>query len=116
MQRFTNQEYSQAVTLINKHINASNWRQLPFPSSDIVVTQLNGPFGKITIFNIYNDSKKREVIPALTKYLEKGMWLIHPTSDGHIILMGDFNAHHHLWEEARNDHLCASVEAQETAQ
>ncbi|KIK37438.1 hypothetical protein CY34DRAFT_92743 [Suillus luteus UH-Slu-Lm8-n1] len=42
-QRFTNQECSRAVTLINKHINTSNWRHLPFPSFDVVITQLNSP-------------------------------------------------------------------------
>ncbi|KAG1790545.1 uncharacterized protein HD556DRAFT_1217979, partial [Suillus plorans] len=51
--RYSHQERSRAVTLINKCVNTSNWRQLPFPSSDVVVTQLNGTFRKITIFNIY---------------------------------------------------------------
>ncbi|KAG1792358.1 uncharacterized protein HD556DRAFT_1187763, partial [Suillus plorans] len=42
-----------AVTLINKHLNTNNWCQLPFPFSDIILIQLNGPFSKRTIFNIY---------------------------------------------------------------
>lgn len=70
-QRYSHQERSRAVTLINKRINANNWRQLPFPSSDVTVIQLNGTFGKLTIFNIYDDSKKREVIPAIAKYIEQ---------------------------------------------
>jgi hypothetical protein len=30
--------------------------------------------------------------------------------------LGDFNVHHHLWEELRNAHLYEPAEAQETAQ
>ena len=33
-----------------------------------------------------------------------------------MIWLGDFNAHHFLWEEERNAHLCTTGEAQEVAQ
>lgn len=114
--RYTHHSRSRAVTLIHKRVNSNNWRQLPFPSPDVVVTQLHGPFGKVTIFNIYDDSKKREVLPALATYLENEIRTIRPTPNDHIILLGDFNAHHYLWEETRNAHLCTTPEAQETAQ
>ncbi|KAG1793176.1 uncharacterized protein HD556DRAFT_1189277, partial [Suillus plorans] len=51
--RYTHKSRLRAITLINKRLNTNNWRQLQFPSADVVVIQLNGPFGKITIFNIY---------------------------------------------------------------
>ncbi|KAG1801730.1 uncharacterized protein BJ212DRAFT_1250008, partial [Suillus subaureus] len=54
-QKYSHQDRTCAVILINKCINMSNWRQLPFPSYDVTVVQLNGAFGKITIFNIYDD-------------------------------------------------------------
>jgi len=82
----------------------------------VVVIQLHGSFGKVTIFNIYDDSTKREVLPALATYLETEIRTIRPTLQDHIILLGDFNAHHFLWEEARNAHLCTPPEAQEVAQ
>jgi hypothetical protein len=82
----------------------------------VVVTQLSGPFGKVTIFNIYDDSKKREVLPTLATYMENEICTIRPTPNDHIILLGDFNAHHFLWEETRNTHLCMPPKAQEAAQ
>ncbi|KAG2051334.1 hypothetical protein BDR06DRAFT_825220, partial [Suillus hirtellus] len=51
--RYTHQSRSQAITLIHRRINTNNWRQLPFPSPDVVVIQMNGNFRKITIINIY---------------------------------------------------------------
>jgi len=114
--RYTHCSRSRTVTLIHKRISTNNWRQLPFPSPDVVVIQLHGPFGKATIINIYDDSTKREVLPALATYLETEIRTIRPTLQDHIILLGDFNAHHFLWEEARNAHLCTPPEAQEVAQ
>ncbi|KAG2055142.1 hypothetical protein BDR06DRAFT_882745 [Suillus hirtellus] len=61
--RYTHQSQSRAIMLIHKRINMNNWRQLPFPSPDVVVIQMTGEFRKITIFNLYNDSTKREVSP-----------------------------------------------------
>jgi hypothetical protein len=34
----------------------------------------------------------------------------------HLVILGDFNAHHRLWEEARNTHLCTPPEALEAVQ
>ncbi|KAG1792577.1 uncharacterized protein HD556DRAFT_1215270, partial [Suillus plorans] len=51
--RYTNPNRPCTITLINKRLNANNWRQLPFPSSDVVIIQLSGPFGKLTIINMY---------------------------------------------------------------
>ncbi|KAF9232845.1 hypothetical protein BU15DRAFT_29153, partial [Melanogaster broomeanus] len=52
--RYTSPESkSRAVTLISTAINSNSWSQLPFPSPDVVVIQLVGPFGRCTIFNIY---------------------------------------------------------------
>ncbi|KAJ8589708.1 hypothetical protein M405DRAFT_693199, partial [Rhizopogon salebrosus TDB-379] len=54
--RFSSPELtSRAVTLISKSFNTNSWQQLAFPSPDVVVIQLCGPFGRCTIFNIYND-------------------------------------------------------------
>ena len=114
--RYTHQSRARAVTLIHKRLNTNNWRQIPFPSADVVVIQLSGPFGIATIFNIYDDSTKRETIPLLATFLEKEIRNIRPTQNDHMIWLGDFNAHHFLWEEERNAHLCTTGEAQEVAQ
>lgn len=56
------------------------------------------------------------MIPQLASYLENESRNIRPSPTDHIVILGDFNAHHHLWEEPRNIHLCTSQEAQDTAQ
>jgi len=61
--RYTHSKRSRAVTLVHKRINTNSWRQLPFPSADVVVIQLNGPFSKLTLFNIYNNGDKQDTPP-----------------------------------------------------
>lgn len=63
--RYTHTKRSRTVTLVNKHMNTNSWRQLPFPSADVVIIQFNGTFGKLTLFNIYNDGKKHDTPPTL---------------------------------------------------
>src|SRR5947208_2392937 len=46
---------SRAITLIRSNISTNNWTQLDFPSGDVAIVQIKGIWGKITIFNIYND-------------------------------------------------------------
>ncbi|KAH7902847.1 hypothetical protein BJ138DRAFT_1021457, partial [Hygrophoropsis aurantiaca] len=55
-QHFTHPEArTRAVTLISTKLDTNHWTQIPFPSSDVVVIQFSGVYGKCTIFNIYND-------------------------------------------------------------
>ncbi|KIK33070.1 hypothetical protein CY34DRAFT_35402, partial [Suillus luteus UH-Slu-Lm8-n1] len=51
-----------AIMLVSTSLNTNDWKQLSFPSSDVVVIQLSSPVGKCTIFNIYNDGKKQDTI------------------------------------------------------
>ncbi|KIK34517.1 hypothetical protein CY34DRAFT_33211, partial [Suillus luteus UH-Slu-Lm8-n1] len=49
------QHKTRAVTLISASLDTNSWKQISFPSSDVVIIQLSGPYGNCTIFNIYND-------------------------------------------------------------
>ncbi|KAG1789616.1 uncharacterized protein HD556DRAFT_1232777, partial [Suillus plorans] len=49
------QERSRAITFVNTSLDTNTWRQIPFPSSDVVIVQMTGDFGACTIVNIYND-------------------------------------------------------------
>ncbi|KAG1805823.1 uncharacterized protein BJ212DRAFT_1237263, partial [Suillus subaureus] len=44
---------SWAITLINTSVNTNSWKQISFPSSDVVITQISELFNQCTIFNIY---------------------------------------------------------------
>jgi hypothetical protein len=71
-----------------------------------------GPFGKCTLFNIYNDGKKQDTLQTLEDYLTTNITNIRPSNNDHMLWLGDFNRHHPLWEEERNDHLMDYTAAQ----
>ena len=96
---------TQAITLVSTKLDSNAWKQLPFPSPDVIVLQLNGNFGTCTIFNIYNDCKHNDTLQTLGEYLNSSLQLIRSTTHDHVIWLGDFNHHHPLWEEECNNHL-----------
>ncbi|KAI6003075.1 hypothetical protein EDD15DRAFT_2143039, partial [Pisolithus albus] len=52
--RFSNPDRtSRAVTLISTSISTNAWKQIPFPSPDVVVVQIEGPTSRVTLVNIY---------------------------------------------------------------
>ena len=59
---------TRAATLIWVSFNLDNWKQLDFPSGDVVVTQTQGDWGKLTLVNIYNDCNNNDTICLLTEF------------------------------------------------
>jgi hypothetical protein len=59
---------TRSIIMIWSSISMDAWHQLEFPSGDITVVQMTGNWGKLTIFNIYNDGKDNTTINTLTKY------------------------------------------------
>jgi hypothetical protein len=84
---------------ISTSLDTNTWKQLLFPSPDVVVVQLTGDYGKCTLINIYNDCKHNNTLETLGKYLETEIRQIRPSAHDHMIWLGDFNRHHPLWEE-----------------
>jgi hypothetical protein len=91
---------TRSVTLIRADTNSKSWNQLEFPSSDVMVTQITGAWGKLTIFNIYNDGEWEDTVNLLTDYHHRhSEALEHATvGEAHIMWIGDFNRHHPLWD------------------
>ncbi len=87
-----------SITLIRADVSSKSWNQLEFPSSDVMVMQINRTWGKITIFNIYNDGENEEIIRLLTEYHHRNKDSLERVAVGkaHIIWLGDFNRHHPL--------------------
>ncbi|PBK95097.1 hypothetical protein ARMGADRAFT_903360, partial [Armillaria gallica] len=54
-----------AISLVNKAISTNAWEQLYFPSNDVVVIQVHGSWGRLTIFNIYNDGMHSQTLDTL---------------------------------------------------
>jgi endonuclease/exonuclease/phosphatase family metal-dependent hydrolase len=103
---YTNpQQRTRAITLISASLNTNLWKQLSFPSPDVVVVQFSGPYGRCTIFNIYNDGNSQHTLTLINDYLEQNIALVRPNAEDHMLWLGDFNRHHPLWEDIRNCHL-----------
>jgi len=64
----SNPEKTRLLMLIQAQISTDSWNQLDFPSSDVTVIQLNSTWGKLMIFNIYNEGECNNTIKLLTKY------------------------------------------------
>jgi exonuclease III len=95
-----NPSKTRSIILIRASICTDNWLQIDFPSSDITVIQLTGAWGKLTIFNIYNDCDHDKTIAVLSKFRREHTDLIETARVGtaHVIWLGDFNRHHPHWD------------------
>ena len=103
--KYTDGTRSRAVTLINSSISTNAWRQIDFPSADVVVVQLSTSQGYCTIFNIYNDCKHDNTISAIEQLMSEHIATVRPNQQDHMVWLGDFNRHHLLWDESSNSHL-----------
>ncbi|QRV96882.1 Reverse transcriptase from transposon X-element protein [Ceratobasidium sp. AG-Ba] len=90
---------SRSLTLISKRLSTNEWRVIPFNSHDVTSIELTTSNGQIRIFNIYNDLKSDETLELIHEHL---LEIPRHTS---VLLAGDFNRHHPMWDETRNEHL-----------
>ena len=59
---------TRTIILVRDNLLTDSWEQLEVQSGDITAIRIKGKWGKISIFNIYNDCKHDNTIGALTKY------------------------------------------------
>ncbi|QRV94576.1 Reverse transcriptase from transposon X-element protein [Ceratobasidium sp. AG-Ba] len=88
-----------SLTLISKRLSTNEWRVIPFDSRDVTCVELTTSDGQIRLFNIYNDLKSDETLELIHEHL---LAIPRHTST---LLAGDFNRHHPMWDETRNEHL-----------
>ena len=63
-----NPHNTRSIMLIRADVSTENWNQIDFPSSDVTVVQLTRQWGKITVFNIYNNGEHDNTIMLLIDY------------------------------------------------
>ncbi|KAH9962592.1 hypothetical protein BC827DRAFT_1086453, partial [Russula dissimulans] len=51
----TSPDKTRSITLISVTLSTESWEQLAFPSGDVTVISLTCNYGKLILFNIYND-------------------------------------------------------------
>ena len=104
--RFKEDTTTRSVIWVNKSLDTSNWMAISIPdTSDITAIQLKGEYGKITIFNIYNDCTHSRNEETLENYLRNRRNALANGEDTHMIWAGDFNRHHPLWDDDRDTRL-----------
>ena len=103
--KYTHGETPRTVTLVNSKISTNAWRQIPFPSRDVVIIQLDTSSGKCTIVNVYNDNNHNNTIEELERFLDANIQDLRPSNEDHMVWLGDFNRHHPRWDEDCNNHL-----------
>jgi exonuclease III len=98
---------SWSIILLRALLCTDNWTQIDFPSSDVTAVQLMGTWGKLSIFNIYNDCEHNNTITTLSKFQHKHINLLErtPVGNAHILWLGDFNRHHPHWDNLNDTRL-----------
>ena len=104
--RFQSQDPIRSVIWVNKNLDTKNWTSIDIPgTNDITAVQLTGPYGTLSIFNIYNDCTHSRNEMHLRRYIHDHTNVILATENHHMLWMGDFNRHHPYWDSDENIHL-----------
>jgi hypothetical protein len=104
--RIGNDGTSRSVIWVNSKLDTKTWKALDVPgTNDITAIQLRGPYGTLSIFNIYNDCTHSRNEMILRRYIHDNANLILATENHHMLWAGDFNRHHPLWDRDEDTHL-----------
>ena len=97
---------TRAVTWVSSDLATSSWKILNIPgTNDIAAIQLAGNYGCLTIINIYNDCTHSRTLWTLHEYLRINREEILAREDDQLVLAGDFNRHHPMWDDDTDDRL-----------
>jgi len=96
---------TRSIIMVNRLVATDSWTPISINSSDVTAIQLQGDHGTIHIINVYNDCNHNESLAAVTSYLREPRARACTKLPLSFIWLGDFNRHHPLWDEERNNHL-----------
>ena len=100
-----------SIIFINTNIPTNSYVQIQFNSPDVTGVQITFDLQTVLIINVYNDCKNNDAIDEVSTFLSQKFPSEQVPCNMHIILAGDFNRHHSLWEDERNAHLTSSEAA-----
>jgi Endonuclease-reverse transcriptase len=64
-----------------------------------------GDNGFLSVFNIYNEITNNDTLKSLDNFYDLNKRLIRPMNMDCVVWLGDFNRHHPIWEDNKNEHL-----------
>ena len=96
-----------SVLLIRNNLLTENSKQLDFPSGDVTVVKLNGTWGELTIYNIYNDCNSNDTVHLLKRFNRDHASPSEPMAEraSYTIWLRDFNRHHPHWDDPTDTRL-----------
>jgi hypothetical protein len=106
------EEKIRSTILVSPRLDTSYWSEMKLDSPDLTAITIWGDFGTIHIINAYIDCNNSLALHSLANWLNRrpdtplparDRSFLHPSDK--IILLGDFNCHHPIWEEDSNNHL-----------
>ena len=101
---------SRSIMLISTKIPSDRFCQIPVDNKDITTVEIQMEDGPMRIYNIYNDCNNSLALEALNLHLIDIQTTDATTvEDSPMIWVGNFNRHHPIWDELRNDHLFTST-------
>lgn len=98
---------TRTLTLIRSTLNTDAWEQIDCPSGDITIVTFKGEWGKLTIFNIYNDGNSNRTINQLKHFHRTHPNIVEQAEAEatHVLWLGDFNRHHPHWDDPNDTRL-----------
>ena len=100
-----------SIIFINTNIPTNLYVQIQFNSPDVTGVQITFDLQTVLIINVYNDCKNNDAIDEVSIFLSQKFPSEQVPCNTHIILAGNFNRYHSLWEDERNAHLTSSEAA-----
>ena len=97
-----------AAILVHESLSTNNWTQIDIDSLDVVAIQLASEQGVVNVYNIYNDCTHSDTIHTLERHFDRREVennTRNTDSDEGDIWLGDFNRHHLMWDDPRNNRL-----------
>jgi exonuclease III len=96
---------TRSIIFMRKDLDSKSWSQVDVDSFDVTAIIAHTPHRDYLIINAYNDCNHSHTLSTIRRLLLQRRRLLPPDAQEEIILMGDFNRHHPIWDEARNGHL-----------
>jgi hypothetical protein len=97
---------TRSVIMVNAALDTNHWAQLMAPeSNDLSAIQLKDDYGRLIIFNIYNNCDNSKTEEKLVEYLRGNRQQVRTHETDYMLWCGNFNRHHPLWDSERNHHL-----------
>jgi hypothetical protein len=94
-----------SIILVSTNLSTDQYEQVQFRSADVTGLRIVTEAGPITLLNVYNDCNHNAAIEEIDEYLSRTFPDDLIPEEEHVIMAGDFNRHHSLWEDEGNVHL-----------